>query len=218
MNFYVLLLFSASVFIAGITGLIRFRKIEPSYYPFLFFIWIGCINELITILLIMKGKSNYINNNIYVLSAALLILWFFKKNGTFAKTKMLFYTLLTILLALWVAESFFIKDIVKEISSYFRIVSSFIIILLSISTINSILIDVSGRIIKNPMFLISLAFLFYFTYKVLIEAFWIYGLESSENFRILVYDILAYINLITNLTYALAVLWIPKKQPSILPL
>lgn len=218
MNFYVLLLFSASVFIAGIIGLIRFRRIEPRYYPFLFFIWAGCINELITILLIMKGKSNYINNNIYVLSAALLIFWFFKENGTFVKAKMLFYTLLTMLLALWVAESFFIKDIVKEISSYFRIVSSFIIILLSISTINSILIDVSGRIIKNPMFLISLAFLFYFTYKVLIEAFWIYGLESSEDFRILVYDILAYINLITNLTYALAVLWIPKKQPSILPL
>lgn len=216
MNFYVVLLFSASVYIPGIIGLIRLPKMETRYYPFLYFIWAGCINEGISITLTMNHKSNYINSNLYVLVASLFLTWFFKRNGLFGKARAAYYSLLATFTIVWLAEVLIIKDI-TEITSYFRILFSFITALLSISMINSILISGTDEIKKNMLFMICLAFTFYFTYRVLVEAFWIYGLKSSLDFQLLVLNVSVFVNLFTNLIYAVALLWIPRKQPSILP-
>lgn len=217
MNFYVVALFSASIFIAGIIGLIRFNKIEEHYYPFLYFIWLGCINEVISFTLIMSRQSNYINNNAYVFIASLFIVWFFKNNGLFHNRIPAFYSVLAALITLWLFESFWIINIKEQIGTYFRIFSSFLTILMSIQLINTMLVAGTNNLIRNPVFLISLTFILYFTFKTLVEAFWIYGLQSSESFQLLVWNISVFVNLFTNLIYALALLWIPRKKLSILP-
>jgi hypothetical protein len=217
MNFYVVLLFSASVYLPGIIGLMRFRKIDPHYYPFLYFIWAGCINELISFIMIMSRKSNYISSNSYVFLAAIFITWFFKQTGLFKNRSSLFLFILAALTLLWLYESFILLDMRQQIGTYFRIFFSFITILMSIRMINSQLVEGVQPLLKNALFIISLAFTLYFTFKVLVEAFWIYGLKSSEDFQLLVWNISVFVNLFTNLIYGLALLWIPKKQPSILP-
>lgn len=189
---------------------------EMRYYPFLYFIWAGCINEGISIVLVMNGRSNYINSNLYVLIAALCIIWFFERNGLFEKAHYIFYSFLLVYLIFWLIEVLWLRNIM-EITSFFRIFFSFITTLLSIRMINSILVSGVGEIRKNAPFLICLAFTFYFLYRVLVEAFWIYGLESSIHFQLLILDVSVYVNLFTNLIYAIALLWIPKKKPSILP-
>lgn len=83
--------------------------------------------------------------------------------------------------------------------------------------INSILVSGIRKMMKYALFLICLAFTIYFTYKIIVEAFWLYGLESSTSFQLLVWNITVFVNLIANLMYALAIVWIPKKKPSILP-
>lgn len=216
MNFYLILAFSASVFIPGMIGLIRLPQMETRYYPFVCFIWAGCFNEGISIALAMNGKSNYINSNIYVLAASLLLTWFFERNGMFGKARTTYYSLLASLILVWLVEVFWLKHI-TEITSYFRIIFSFIITLLSIRMVNSILVSGTGEIKRNTIFLICMAFSFYFTYRVLVEAFWIYGLKSSMNFQLLILNVSVFVNLFTNLIYAIALLWIPEKKPSILP-
>jgi hypothetical protein len=50
-----------------------------------------------------------------------------------------------------------------------------------------------------------------------VHSFWIYGLTNSRNFLATIYLIMFYVNLFANLTFAVGLLWIPKKQPSLLP-
>lgn len=213
MNFILAAIFSFSVLLGGIIGLVRFKKIAPSYYPFIYFLWLGCINEPLSVFLSSKGIHNILNNNIYVLFEGFFILWFFYSTH-FLKRKT-FYILILFLLFTWIAETFFMRTIF-DMSIYYRILYSFVIVLLSIDAINQFLLIEKGNLLKSPVFLISMAFIIYFTFKILINAFWLYGLVKNASFILLIYKILIYINLFTNLVYALATLWIPKKQPSIL--
>lgn len=216
MSFYTYAFLSASVYIPGIIGLVRFNKVEASYYPFIYFVWAGCINELISIMLILNRKSNYVNSNVYVLIASILLIWFFNRNRLFGKSNFPFLFITTVLMIVWCAEIMFLKNI-AEITSIFRILFSFIVTLLSIQMINTLLISGTKKLIKNSLFLICLAFALYFTYRMVVEAFWIYGLKSSTSFQLLIWDITVFVNLFTNLIYAIALLWTPKKKPSILP-
>lgn len=215
MNYYLIVTFSFSIFVAGIIGLFRFPKLQRSYYPFLVFIWLGCINETLSFVIVQQGANSIVNNNIYVLLEAMVILYFFKVNGAL-KTWAIGLAAF-ILLIVWTTEVFFIRSI-HEVGIYFRIAYSFTIVLASIETINKILVTGAKHLLKNAMFLICVAFICYFTYKILINTFWLYGLSKSMHFLSFIYTILIFINLFTNLFYALATLWIPRKQPSLLQL
>ena len=174
------------------------------------------MNELISFLMTKNGQTTAINNNIYVLIESILISWQFKKWGLLQRPRFLFPLLLVLLIISWIVENFIVFKI-TYISSYFRVLYSFIIVLMSVSVINGLFILDKKDILRNPIFLICIGFIFYYTYKVLVETFWIYGLNHSRGFRNNVYIILTYVNLFANLIYALAVLWMPTKQRFTLP-
>jgi hypothetical protein len=213
MNYYLIVTFSFSILIAGIIGLFRFTKIQKSYYPFLFFVWLGTLNEIVSFLIVQHGGKSIVNNNIYVLLEALVILYFFQMNQ-FLK-KWVTVTASILFIVGWAIELFFIRNL-HEVGIYFRIGYSFVIVLISIETINKILVTGEKQLLKSSMFLICVAFICYFTYKVLINTFWLYGLSKSMHFLSIIYSILIFINLFTNLIYALATLWIPRKPLSLL--
>ncbi|HSU29083.1 MAG TPA: hypothetical protein VLJ68_11925 [Chitinophagaceae bacterium] len=216
MNYNLVIIFSLSVSIAAIIGVIRFNKINSTYYPFLFFIWIGLLNEILSFAITQKGGYTGVNNNIYVLIESLLIAWQFRNWGLFLERSSLFTGIVILFLVAWPVEAFLIGGITKTIS-YFRLIYSFVIVLMSISIINQQLILERKSILKNPIFLICMAFIIYFTYKVIVGAFWLYGLNMSQQFMLNIFTILACINLFANLVYALAVLWIPTKHRFSLP-
>ncbi|HMJ48489.1 MAG TPA: hypothetical protein VK498_14245 [Ferruginibacter sp.] len=197
--------------IAGTLAIGRYKKIHNSYYPFLYLIWLGCINELLSLFLVLNGYQNAINNNIYVLGESLLILYFFKNLKMFNKTGKIFLVLLSALIILWFYENLILWKI-TSVSTYFRITYSFIAVLLSITSINNLLLKVRKNIFTNPDFLVCAGFIIFFTYKILVEVFWLYGLTLSTTFRTLIYGIMDYINLFCNILFALAVLWMPRKQ------
>ncbi len=84
--------------------------------------------------------------------------------------------------------------------------------MMSINIINEQLSLEKKNIMKNPIFLICIGFVTYFTYDVIVSLFWKYGLQMSRQLQINVALILVYINLFANLIYALAVLWMPPKH------
>lgn len=216
MNYNLVIIFSFSISIAAFIGFIRFKKIDSTLYPFIFSIWIGFINEIISFLMTKNGQTTAINNNIYVLIEALLITWQFNNWGLFRRPWFLFPLVLILFIISWIIEYFFVYEI-TSIGSYFRVLYSFMIVLMSINVTNGLIVRDRRSILKNPVFLICIGFIFYYTYKVLVETFWIYGLNYSRGFRNNVYFILTYVNLFSNLIYALAVLWMPMKQRFTLP-
>lgn len=214
MNFYISALLSATILIAGIIGGVRFNRVHHTYYPLLYFFWFAGFNELLSTGLAINHVNTILNGNVYVLLESFLITWYFKKTGIFKKP-VLFYCILTAFGVFWVLENFIFSTI-HQMAIYYRIFYSFVIVLMSIHTINQLITTSRGLLLKNSSFLVCIGFIAFYTYKVIIEAFFLYGL-SSIRFQIVVFDILVYINLVVNFIYALAALWMPKRQAFTLP-
>jgi hypothetical protein len=210
MNPTLITIFSYSAFIPGIICLLRISNTVPAYYPFIYFILVGCLSEIISSVLIAFHHQSIISSNIYVLLEALLITWFFKRNRLFKKSPYLYLLIQFALLLFWITEVCIIKSI-WDFSMYFRIFYSLIVVLMSIHTINQIIAEDSRSILRNPTFILCAGFILYFTYKILVSAFWMYGLKNSMNFLLSISNILAYINLFTNFIYGFVALWMPSK-------
>jgi len=213
-------LWGFSILLAGIIAIARFKKIGKLYLPFIFCIWIGCINEILSYILVVNGLHSAVNNNIYVLAEALLLLVFFKNTGLFQKAPALFKIFFAGLVLLWLWENG-IEGKITHVSSWFRITSSFLMVLISLAVISKlVLFDINRpfemqkvSMFTSPVFLICLGTIVFFTFKLSVEIFWVYGLNHSAGFRIKLYHILIYFNLIVNGVYALAILWmLPKQQ------
>ncbi len=217
LNFYTSSILSYSLLaIAAIIGLIRFKKTSMVFLPFLLFLWLGLTNEVVSTITGKIIRNTAINNNIYVLLESCLIAWQFQRWGLFKDQKKLFPILLVAFGTVWTVETLIIYKI-TAVSSYFRIFYSFVVVLMSINMINSLIVNESRSLLKNAAFLICIGFIIFFTYKILVEIFWVYGLNGSKEFRSNVYSILKLINLFCNLIYALAALWVPRKQIFIMP-
>jgi hypothetical protein len=211
MSYTLAAVFTFSIAIAAIIGGIRFRKIDPAYYPFIFCIWLALGNEILGFIFSHIRHSNAVNNNIYVLLESLLFTWQFQKWGLFKRVRPLFPMILGAFVIFWIIEGLFFGKIYHTIS-YFRIFYSSVIVMMSINILNEKLMTEKKNILKNPAFLICLGFVLYYTYKIITSIFWLYGLGGSRSFRMNVVWIMIYINLVTNLVYAIAVLCIPAKH------
>ena len=216
MTYTLAVILSASIAFPAIIALVRFRRINAVYHPFIYCIWLGFLNEVIGFFVVRSGNSNAFNNNIYALAEAILFTWLFKKWGLFEKNKKIIFFLAVLYVAAWLSETFLL-DRMKHNTSYFRILYAFVIVLLSTQTIYSQLILEKRNILRNSIFLICTCFVIYYTYNVIVGLFWLYGLNASLEFQRNIYTIMIYINCIVNLIYALAVLWMPTKHRFSLP-
>ena len=211
MSYTLIELFSYSIFIPAIAGLVRLRGVDQAFVPFIVLLWVGVLNEIVNTVVINKGLSNALNDNIYGLLESYLVLWYFKRQQLFEGRENLFKVLIFLYAGAWVLINFFMFSI-HIFSSYFNIFYGLCIVLMSIHHISRLLINGKKRLLQQASFLVAIGFISFFTYKILIEIFWVYGLNASDEFRRQVYRLLAYINLSVNLLYFIAVLWMPKKQ------
>jgi len=85
------------------------------------------------------------------------------------------------------------------------------IVILSIQLNTGLVFTYKKNLLKSPVFLLCSGFTVYFTYKILIEVFWVYGLNASIDFRKNVYIILTWINGLVNILYLIAISCIPAK-------
>jgi hypothetical protein len=216
MNYSLRLILSFSIIIPVIISWIRLKKINPAYYPFIFCLWLGLANEITSYIFSRISHSNAVNSNVYVLLEFYFITWQFYTWHLFKRARYSCYLLLGILTAAWILENFFISDI-KHFNSYFRILYYFSVVCMSITMVNTLLIRERKSIIRSPIFLICCSFIIYYTYSIVVEAFWVYGLNSGKEFRIKVYRVLLFINVLANLTYSFAIPWMRTKQRFTLP-
>jgi hypothetical protein len=211
MSYSLIDLFSFSIAIAAIIGLVRFKQLDRVYFPFILLLWLGLLKESIDSIMIQQGFSNAVSSNLYSLAESLLLLWFFKRWGSFSRRPWVFPALAGIFIVAWILEKLVFTGITR-FSSYFIILYSFTIVLLSIGRVNRLILSEKKMLINQPQFLIFIGFIIFYTYSLLVEIFWIYGLNGSAEFRVQIYRILAWINLFVNLIFALSLLWIPRKR------
>jgi hypothetical protein len=180
-------------------------------------IWLGLFNEIISSIVIFQyGYSNAVNTNVYCLFESVLITFFFKKIGLFQRQEKWFIVIVTLYVMVWLVESFLNLSFLR-INSYFNILYSFVIVLMSISMINRLILEEKKSLLYNSIFLICVGFIIFFTYAVLVEIFWLYGFMLKSEFNVNIYRILTLINLFVNtVIYSLAILWIPRKREYIL--
>jgi hypothetical protein len=215
MSFELNALFSLSIGLGATIGWIRIKRTDPAYLPFLLYLWLGLANEITSIAFMKAGYSNSINYNIFSLAESILLTWQFRKWCLFRGQKRFYFLIQFLFIAGWITETFASGNH-HVFNSYFIIGHSFVIVLMSINMVNKVMFEEPAPLFLNPTFLICMGLIIYFTYAILVEAFWMYGLNQSKLFRIHIYTILPYINLFTNLVFAGATLCIPLKRQYIL--
>lgn len=200
----------SSIALAAIIGIVRFRQINNSYHPFLFCIWIGSLNEILSFFVQRLGYSNGTNNTIYVLVESIIVTIQFEQWHFFKRHKYFFYAILISLVLTWAGEALF-RGGINYTMSYFRIYYPFIVVIMSLTLMGSIISSERKNILLNSRFLICIGFVIYFANKVIIGMFWLYSIRFSHAFSENLFSILVYINLFCNLIYAFAILWMPTK-------
>lgn len=215
MSFQLMLLLSFSIVPAAIVGLFRFTRTDNTYNPIIYCVWLASMNEIVSAVVLLKGHSNAFNNNIYFLAEALLILWQFRRWGLFIHYQSLYYVILILLPLCWLFQNHPWQNI-HQYYPYFRVGYSFGIVILSILTINRLIVYYNHSLFKNPSFIICGGFCIYFTCMIFLEIFLFYGLGNSPVFQDAINKTGTYINVLSNIFYLTALLWIPPKPQYIM--
>jgi hypothetical protein len=202
--------FSYSIFLAGLLALFRLRRISRDYYPFLAIIWIACFNEALSDLLVRLHKGNYLSSNLYSLAETLLYLALFRSLGLL-RSRTWYRGLNGLFLASFLVDILFFNPIKTDYCSYFNIISSFTLVILSINCLNGLLLR-EKEPMRHPSFWITTGVIIFFTYYIMIEIFWIFGQSANPQFSGRVYDILDWINLLCNSIFIVAILWMRRNQ------
>lgn len=204
-------LLSFSIAIPAIIGLVRYKKMDASYYPF---VWICCaltLNEAVRFVLIQNHIYSFTSYNIALPIILCLYAWLFKDWGLFVGHKKRFYILVPVMLAIWVADHFIINgNILHTRTYYFRVCYSLLLVLMSVNTINQLIVSEKKNLLMNARFLICMSLMVYYTYRILVDAFSLNNM--SQAFLSQLGDFNRYLLIALNLIFAIAALWIPRKK------
>jgi hypothetical protein len=215
MNDTIRFILSLSIAIAAIMGMVRYRKMDPSYHPFVYYTWFVLLFEVVVYLLnLQKAYSTLgILFNVYAFAEFWLLTWVFHKWGLFrANTKSFYLILVTFFLAC-LFSTLFTKGIYKR-NHYFAITYSFALIFFSIAAFNKLVVQERRELYKNAKFWICIGIVIFFSYFVISSGVRILIIPNNKNqdFFVRLMDINVYSNLLVNLLYAIALLWIPNKK------
>lgn len=209
MNKEVYFVFSLSIAIAAIIGLVRFRKLDPGYRPFLFYVFVSLANEILSYFLQDQPKKYIlIDLNLFTLFEYCILLVQFYYWNIFYRLQWLFYVLLGGFTLLWLLENFIISQI--TVYNFIQIlVHSFIMVLLSINVINHLAVHESGPIYRNAKFIICIGLIIFFIYNIIVNTLFLNA--ESKPLALKIFNIRVYVNTLTNVLFAFGVYFIPEK-------
>lgn len=205
-------LLSQSILLPIIAGLVRWRRIDKNYQPFLLLLGIGFITEIVNFILIQGfHTSNLSVLNIYALIEWSLIAWQFHVWGFLRQKKNGFYVLLVFTTLFWITENLIFGGF-KELAPYFRFFYFFLIVILSVNKINFMITHDDRNLFRNPKFLLCIGFIIYFLFLIVyLWAFQVSLFGKSEITNVIIV-LMQYVNVLTNIIYAIAFLLIPAPQ------
>lgn len=207
MNYYLMSALSMSIAPAAVAGFVRRKKIDSSYAPFLWLLWVGLVNEVLSYFLILWFRNNFYNYNLFLLLEAVLLCLLFKRQGFFGERKWPVPVLTGVLGSFWVAELFLAG--LERFQSYSLILYSVLIAVFSIELMNRVVFRENQVLWRNALFLLCLCFTVSYGWGIAVEIFLLLGLQRSAFYQVFIYDFSVYLNALLNLIYFVAVLWMP---------
>lgn len=203
---------SLSIVFAAIIGVIRFRVIEKSYYPFIYDTWLVLLLESVVHFVGRSADANSIVN-VFSIMDCLLFTWLFYEWSLFKKNKKTLYAFAGFFIIAWAILTFYIQGFERNNWS-FRLLYSLAMIFFSVSYFNKLVVGERGNMLRNSKFLICLGLICFYTFFTVVCATELsfFGNQISDVFRASLQKINIFSNVFVNLLYALAVLWIPRKK------
>ena len=206
---------SLSIGFAVIIGIVRFRRIDPSYYPFLLNCSVALAVEILNYILTREGHPDafVLVQNIFSYLDFYLFLWLFHNWGLFNRKKSTFITIAGVFFVIWMLEGLISTGFVKH-NVYFFTLYSFALIFFSVSTFNKAVVHERISIFKNPKFWICIGLIIFYSFFILVvvTSISLFNVKVSREFRRGLQAIAVYSNLLVNLLYAVAAIWIPRKK------
>jgi hypothetical protein len=208
----VIFYFSLSILLPAIAAALRFRNSHRNYRPFLIYIFISLLNELLVGLYLVNFPRNIktLNWQIFNLVEWIILLIQFYYWGRFKNYKPLFYILLFSSFVGWVFENFIYSDI-YAFNPVFLIFYSFVLVLLSINTINYTFAQHNQMLNKNGLFIICAAMIIFFIYTIVVFTFLAMDTKYDKELIQRIFNIRVYINALTNILYAIGIYYIPVR-------
>ncbi len=207
---------SYSTVLPAVVAIIRFKYAHASFYTLFALFWIGAVNEFLSEFAFIAWGSNAVNGNIYVLVEGIMLLFVFKAWGGLKSTLFNVASLSLLFVMIWLLENFYLSSI-TNVNSLYRCLYSMVIVFLSLDQVNFLIVSHRKSVLKDPVFLFCIAFIIFYTYKAGIEVFYVFSLEVSGVFLKNLFRIMQVVNLLCNIIFTIAILWIRKRQTFTLP-
>lgn len=206
---------SLSIGFAVIIGIVRFRRIDPSYYPFIYNIIVALVVEVLNRILTANGHPDafILVLNIFSYIDFFLFLWLFHNWGLFNRKKSTFISIAGIFFIIWLLNNILLTGFIEH-NLYFFILYSFALIFFSVNTFNKAVVHERSSIFRNPKFWICLGIIIFYSFFIVTVSTGIslFLHSVSKEFRRSLQSIIIYSNLLVNILYAVAVIWIPRKK------
>jgi hypothetical protein len=208
-------IFSLSIGFAVIIGIVRFRRIDSAYYPFIYNIIVALLVEILNRILTVRGHPSafVFVLNVFSYIDFFLFLWLFHNWGLFHRKKSTFIITAGIFFLIWLLEGVLKTGFVK-LNLYFFMLYAFALIFFSVSTFNKVVVHERSSIFRNPKFWICLGIIIFYPFFILTVTTGIslFRNNVSVQFRRDLQAISVFSNFLVNILYAVAVIWIPRKK------
>ncbi|MCS3801761.1 hypothetical protein [Niastella sp. OAS944] len=207
---------SLSIGLAVIIGIVRFRRIDSSYYPFLYNAIAALSVEILNRILNVTGHPHAFTFMLNVFSYIdfFFFLWLFHNWGLFNRRKTTFIAIASVFFIIWLVSNIILTGFIKN-NSYFFILYAFALIFFSVNTFNKMVVNERSSIYRNPKFWICLGIIIFYSFFIVVFATGLsvfFERNMSRVFRRELWAISVYSNLLVNLLYAVAVICIPRKK------
>ncbi|WP_127128406.1 hypothetical protein [Pseudoflavitalea rhizosphaerae] len=214
MNDTVRFVLSLSIVFAVLIGIVRFRKIDKSYYPFLYRIFLVLIIEVTARLFFLSTEPRYFTVviNTFSILDYVLFTWLFHNWRLFNGNRTVFISFLAAGFAAWIFITLILQNILTP-NFAFRVLYSAILIAFSVNTFNKAVVNDRRNIFHNPKFWICLGIIIFYTFFILVCMVNLNVFRSATKlFRQNLQIINVCSNILVNFLYAVAIVWIPRKQ------
>ncbi|RZK13247.1 MAG: hypothetical protein EOO46_00120 [Flavobacterium sp.] len=204
-----LLLLTSGLILASVAGIARYRFIDGRYKPFVGYVVLGLLFEVISYLYALQYQSNIAPTNVFILLELLILNYLFTTWSDSNESRKWCYGSAVFFCLFFIGS--LIKVGIDKHLIYFNVLCRFYLLMLATGSLAQRVVRMECPYYRDLVFIICCGVILYFSNRIIIESFWFYGLQKSSFFRIGLFAVQQWINIFVNLMYLYAILWIPKK-------
>jgi hypothetical protein len=204
MFFWISVAMAMTITLPALAGLFRYSQLHRYDRLFVLVTWLGCINELLSVSLILLRGTNATSFNYYVLAESFLYLLLFRK-WNIIESKTVFTFLLSSVLATWLTDNLYLQNL-GNFYGIFNVYVALIIMFFSVKCIARQVTCTNRDILTDARFLVATGLLLNCCVNAITGSFFIIDLHISAELSRRILFIPSLVNVVSNLLYLSAII------------